>query len=107
MYRRSLRRLADAPLALTQALLLAPMVFYRRLVSPLLPSRCRYHPTCSAYAIEAIRQVGPVRGTILAAWRVLRCNPYSLGGVDHLRDQKLFRGRLEPRGLRHDRNTLG
>lgn len=55
---------------------------YRRIVSPLLAPRCRYHPSCSAYAIEAIRQFGILRGGLLAAWRLLRCNPWSLGGYD-------------------------
>lgn len=53
--------------------------------------RCRYHPTCSAYAIEAIRTYGAFRGIVLAAWRVLRCNPFSDGGLDPVVDQKIFR----------------
>lgn len=59
---------------------------------------CKYHPSCSQYAIDAFREVGLVRGAILAGWRVLRCNPWSHGGVDQARDQTLF-GR--PPGERH------
>jgi uncharacterized protein len=57
--------------------------------------RCKYHPSCSAYALEAYREFGFLRGTVLAGWRLLRCNPWSHGGVDYARDQRLFplRGR--------------
>jgi putative membrane protein insertion efficiency factor len=56
----------------------------------MLGRRCKYHPTCSAYAIEAIREFGALRGLVLAGWRLLRCNPWSHGGVDYPRDQRLF-----------------
>ena len=72
------------------ALALGPIRLYQRVVSPLLGPRCRYHPTCSAYAVDAIRDFGILRGAVLAAWRVLRCNPWSLGGVDRAEDQRLF-----------------
>ena len=62
---------------------LAPVRLYRLLVSPLLGPRCRYYPSCSAYAIGAIREFGPAKGLILAGWRLLRCNPWSHGGVDY------------------------
>jgi putative membrane protein insertion efficiency factor len=62
--------------------LLAPIRAYQRLISPLLPRRCRYEPTCSAYAVESIRRFGAVRGILLATWRLLRCNPLSHGGFD-------------------------
>jgi putative membrane protein insertion efficiency factor len=62
--------------------LLLPIHAYRRLVSPFLAPRCRFHPTCSTYAVQAIRVHGPVKGTALAAWRVVRCNPWNLGGID-------------------------
>ena len=65
-------------------LLLQPIAFYRRFVSPALPPSCRYAPTCSAYAVEALRVHGPFKGLVLAVWRVLRCNPWSSGGVDHV-----------------------
>lgn len=55
---------------------------YQLLISPLFPPSCKYYPSCSAYAIEAIRVQGFFKGTGLAVWRVLRCNPWSRGGVD-------------------------
>jgi uncharacterized protein len=76
---------------LLTALLIAPIRAYQRWISPAIGPRCRYYPTCSAYAIEAIRELGPLRGFILAAWRLLRCNPFSHGGVDELSDRRLFR----------------
>jgi putative membrane protein insertion efficiency factor len=73
--------------------LLAPLHLYRRVISPLLPARCRYYPSCSSYAVEAVREYGLIRGSILAAWRVMRCNPLSGGGIDHVHDQRVFRTR--------------
>ena len=73
-------------------LLLLPLHLYRRLISPLLPPRCKYYPSCSAYAVEAVRELGVIRGGILAAYRLVRCNPWSLGGVDELSDRRFFRG---------------
>jgi uncharacterized protein len=63
---------------------------YRRFVSPLFLPRCKYHPTCSQYALDALREFGFARGVALAGWRILRCNPWSHGGVDYARDQRLF-----------------
>lgn len=63
---------------------------YRRFVSPLVAPRCKYHPTCSQYALDAFREFGFLRGSALAAWRLLRCNPWSHGGVDYAHDQRLF-----------------
>ncbi len=62
--------------------LLALIRVYQRFISPLLPPRCRYYPTCSNYAVEAIKVHGPWRGLALAGWRLLRCNPLSDGGLD-------------------------
>jgi len=63
------------------AVLVAPIRFYRAFVSPLFPAACRFEPTCSQYAIEAIRVHGPLRGLGLAARRLARCHPISwLGG---------------------------
>jgi uncharacterized protein len=73
--------------------LLAPVRLYQRAISPGLPARCKYHPTCSQYAVDAVRRYGVLRGVVLAAWRLLRCNPWSHGGVDYVEDQKLFRPR--------------
>jgi uncharacterized protein len=70
---------------------LAPIVVYQRYISPAFPRRCKYYPTCSAYAVEAIREVGVVRGLILAAWRLVRCNPFSNGGYDPVENRPFFR----------------
>ena len=78
-------------MTLPRRLAVAPIVAYRRLLSPLLPQRCRYEPSCSAYAEQAIRQFGILRGLILAGWRLLRCNPWSHGGYDPVEAQRLFR----------------
>ena len=72
-------------------LCLAPLHLYRRLVSPAIPNRCKYYPTCSTYAVQAVRELGVLRGTVVAAWRLARCNPWSDGGVDELADRRLFR----------------
>lgn len=78
-------------------LLLAPIAAYQRLISPALPRRCRYEPTCSAYASQSIRRFGPVRGTLLACWRLLRCNPLSHGGFDPVPDRFTLRvGPVDP-----------
>ena len=66
---------------------------YQRLVSPLFPRRCRYYPTCSEYTVQSIQMFGVSRGCVLATWRLLRCNPWSKGGVDHPADQTLFGAR--------------
>jgi uncharacterized protein len=71
-------------------LVLAPIAVYRRAISPALPRRCKYEPTCSAYAGQAIREYGILRGLVLAGWRLLRCNPFSHGGFDPVSDQRLF-----------------
>jgi putative membrane protein insertion efficiency factor len=64
---------------------------YGRWISPALPQRCKYYPTCSNYAVEAVKELGPLRGTIVAGWRLVRCNPLSDGGIDELADRSLFR----------------
>ncbi|MDN5963252.1 MAG: membrane protein insertion efficiency factor YidD [Actinomyces sp.] len=73
-------------------LFLQPIRLYQRLLSPLMPPSCRYAPTCSAYAVEALQVHGALKGMVLATWRLLRCNPWSLGGVDHVPP----RGRWRP-----------
>jgi putative membrane protein insertion efficiency factor len=64
---------------------------YQRVLSPLLGPRCRYYPSCSEYAVQAIERYGILRGSVLAAWRLLRCNPFSHGGYDPVSEQSLFR----------------
>ncbi|WP_293696569.1 membrane protein insertion efficiency factor YidD [uncultured Agrococcus sp.] len=79
---------------MTQVLLLprnvcvAILVVYRRLISPLYGDVCRYYPSCSRYALEAIQQWGVIRGVGLGSWRILRCNPWAVGGVDDIPEPK-------------------
>jgi putative membrane protein insertion efficiency factor len=73
-----------------RAVAVAPIRLYQRLLSPLVGARCRYYPSCSEYAVQAIRRYGILRGLVLAGWRLLRCNPWSAGGVDLVEDQRLF-----------------
>ncbi len=63
---------------------LAMIAFYQRWISPLFPNTCRFHPSCLQYAYEAIAKYGLRRGGSLAAWRLLRCNPYNKGGFDYV-----------------------
>jgi putative membrane protein insertion efficiency factor len=62
-----------------------PIKIYRRFVSPMLPPSCRYWPSCSEYALQAIQKHGVLKGGLLGAWRVIRCNPWSRGGIDPVR----------------------
>jgi uncharacterized protein len=71
--------------------MVTPIVVYQRVVSPAIPRRCKYEPTCSRYAVEAIGQYGILRGLVLAGWRLLRCNPWSHGGYDPVEAQRVFR----------------
>lgn len=63
-------------------ILLLLIKFYRKFISPLKKPCCKYYPSCSEYALKAVEMHGAFKGTLLAAWRVLRCNPWSLGGID-------------------------
>jgi putative membrane protein insertion efficiency factor len=78
------------PVKWARALLLAPIGLYQRLISPALPRRCKYEPTCSRYAVQAVEEYGILRGLVLAIWRLLRCNPWSDGGYDPVEAQRLF-----------------
>jgi putative membrane protein insertion efficiency factor len=73
-----------SPLSVS-GVLLALIAFYRRAISPLLGPHCRFHPTCSSYAAEAIGRFGPLRGTALTLARLMRCHPFSEGGFDPVR----------------------
>ncbi|MCQ9368682.1 membrane protein insertion efficiency factor YidD [Brevibacterium sp. 50QC2O2] len=82
---------AAGPVRLGYVLRIAPrmpfvwfMRAYRRLVSPLYGDVCKYYPSCSKYALDAFEVTGAIRGTGLTVWRLLRCNPFSHGGVDHV-----------------------
>ncbi len=70
-----------------------PIRVYQRLLSPIVGQRCKYYPSCSEYAAQAITKFGILRGLVLAGWRVLRCNPFSHGGYDPVEDQRLFKSR--------------
>jgi putative membrane protein insertion efficiency factor len=80
---RAIRRLAVFPLRA-----------YQRLLSPLFGSRCKYYPSCSEYAAQAVEGFGILRGLVLAGWRLLRCNPWSHGGFDPIEAQRLFKRRM-------------
>jgi uncharacterized protein len=68
----------------------APIRVYQRLISPAIPRRCKYEPTCSRYAVQAIERYGILRGLVLGGWRLLRCNPWSHGGFDPVDAQRVF-----------------
>ena len=76
---------------------LGPLHLYRRVISPVMRPHCRYSPSCSEYALDAVREYGMIRGCVLAAWRVMRCNPWSHGGVDPVAKQTVFRPRTAAR----------
>lgn len=69
-------------------LLIAAVRFYQQAISPKHPPSCRFVPTCSAYAVEAIERFGALRGGALALWRILRCNPFCKGGYDPVPEKK-------------------
>jgi putative membrane protein insertion efficiency factor len=78
----SLRRLAVLPIRA-----------YQLLLSPMVGQRCKYYPSCSEYAAQAVQRYGILRGLVLAGWRLLRCNPWSRGGFDPVEEQRLFKPR--------------
>ncbi len=80
-------------MTLARRIAVAPIVVYRRVISPLLPPRCKYAPSCSEYAVQAISEFGILRGLVLAVWRLLRCNPFSHGGFDPVHAQRIFTSR--------------
>jgi len=82
----------SSAMTLGARVLAAPIIAYRRWISPALPARCRFYPSCSAYALEAVARHGALRGTVLAVRRLLRCHPFHPGGYDPV---------PEPGGRRH------
>jgi uncharacterized protein len=82
---------AHGPAKVLRAIAIAPIVVYQRVISPAIPRRCKYEPTCSRYAVDAIREYGILRGLVLTGWRLLRCNPWSYGGYDPVEAQRVFR----------------
>jgi uncharacterized protein len=81
---RGALRLAGAPVRVLEIGLIR---LYRATLSGWLGGQCRFYPTCSQYAEDAIRERGAAKGTLLAAWRILRCNPFGAGGIDHVAPQ--------------------
>ncbi|WP_133820152.1 membrane protein insertion efficiency factor YidD [Tahibacter aquaticus] len=77
-------------------LILYLLGLYKRLISPLFGARCRYHPSCSHYARVAVSRHGAARGSLLAAWRLLRCNPFSAGGFDYVPEHFTLRRQPPP-----------
>jgi uncharacterized protein len=71
---------------------------YRAVISPLYGDVCRYHPSCSAYGLGSVQQRGLVVGSVLTAWRIMRCNPWSPGGIDDVRPARHSRYRVTPFG---------
>ncbi|WP_062204976.1 membrane protein insertion efficiency factor YidD [Demequina salsinemoris] len=91
----TLARVGAGIVAIPRLLLMGLVRIYQLVVSPLLGPRCKYYPSCSHYGLEALRRHGAIKGTALATWRVLRCNPWSYGGVDDVPQigEPLFRKR--------------
>lgn len=81
---------SSLPARAVTGLLLLPIKLYRRLISPLIPARCRYRPTCSEYAVEALKKHGPLKGVWLAACRIVRCNPFGGFGYDPVPEKFRF-----------------
>lgn len=80
--RKILKKTVAIPSAALNMLLTGMVLFYRGAISPLFPPSCRYTPTCSQYALEALRRHGPFRGSWLALRRILRCQPWGGSGYD-------------------------
>jgi putative membrane protein insertion efficiency factor len=74
-----------------RALVIVPIRLYQVLLSPMVGERCKYYPSCSQYAVDAVSRYGILRGLVLSGWRLLRCNPWSRGGFDPVEAQRLFR----------------
>ncbi len=81
-----------------RSLLLGLIWIYRHTISPMLPPTCRYHPSCSAYGFQALQVHGAAKGTALTAWRVLRCNPFTPGGLDPVPPRGAWRPDIHPDG---------
>lgn len=89
-------------------LLVAPIRLYQWTLSPLLGARCKYHPSCSRYAVGALHEHGPVKGLALGSWRLLRCNPWSKGGLDPVPARGHWRPDIHPDGTpRADATAAG
>ena len=76
--------------SLGRRIVVAPILAYQRWLSPGMGAHCRFEPSCSHYAVQSIDQFGILRGLVLAAWRVARCNPFGGQGIDRPEDQRIF-----------------
>ena len=91
--RRPGRSRVDPMTSPVAVLLIAPIRFYQRFITPYTPASCRHYPTCSTYAVSALRTRGALVGTALTIWRVLRCNPWNAGGIDYVPPKGHWRNR--------------
>jgi uncharacterized protein len=82
--------------SLPRRIVIFPIAAWHAFISPLFGARCKYEPSCSTYAIQAIERYGILRGVVLAGWRIVRCNPWSHGGFDPVEAQRLFGARAVP-----------
>ena len=80
---------------------LIPVWIYQKFISPLKPPSCKYYPTCSNYAVTALKRFGPIKGTLLAIKRICRCNPWSLGGIDYVPEE--YHYFQKHRKIRHEK----
>lgn len=85
--------------AAARSFVVQPIRAYQKLISPLLGEHCKYYPSCSEYAVQAVQRFGILRGLVLAGWRLLRCNPLSHGGFDPVEAQRLFAPRMPVRSV--------
>ena len=92
------RRLARDAGAPVRAILLGGIAVYRMTLSGWLGGQCRFHPSCSVYAADAIRTRGAARGSLLAVWRVLRCNPFGRGGFEPISPGQKYDAVTRPAG---------
>jgi len=93
---RTMRRRAWEAGRPIRAALVGLIGLYRRVLSPALGGRCRFYPSCSAYALEAIQLRGAIRGSGLALWHIVRCNPFGRGGVEHVEGGSLYESIVQP-----------
>jgi uncharacterized protein len=81
-------------MTVVRKVMVVPIRLYQSLISPALGQRCKYYPSCSEYAAQAIMEYGILRGLVLGGWRLLRCNPWSHGGFDPVEEQRLFKPQI-------------
>ncbi len=88
-------------------LLVGLVMAYRTVISPILPPTCRFHPSCSAYALESLQVHGAAKGAVLAGWRILRCHPWTPGGLDPVPRHRHWRPDIHPDGSPRWERTVG